>query len=76
MDASYHRMAYEYSDAGWDSLRNHLTDVPWEDMELGASSTGTEFCEPRFELMYIFLIVNTRSGLIHLHGFQQLVLLP
>ena len=30
----------------------------------------------RFELMYIPLIVSIRSNLIHLHGFQQLVLLP
>ena len=29
----------------------------------------------RLELMYISLIVNVRSSLIHLHGFQLLVLL-
>ena len=30
----------------------------------------------RLRLMYILLIVSTKSNLIHLHGFQQLVLLP
>ena len=30
----------------------------------------------RLELMYISLIVSIRSSLIHLHGFQLLVLLP
>ena len=30
----------------------------------------------RLELMYISLIVSIRSNLTHLHGFQQLVLLP
>ena len=30
----------------------------------------------RLELMYIFLILSIRSNLTHLHGFQQLVLLP
>ena len=31
---------------------------------------------PWEELMYISLIVSIRSNLTHLHGFQQLVLLP
>ena len=30
----------------------------------------------RFELMYISLIINIRSSLTYLHGFQLLVLLP
>ena len=30
----------------------------------------------RLELMYIYHIENIRSSLIHLHGFQLLVLLP
>ena len=30
----------------------------------------------RLELMYISLVVNIRSDLIHLHGFQLLLLLP
>ena len=32
--------------------------------------------EFRLELMCISLIVSIRSNLTHLHGFQQLVLLP
>ena len=30
----------------------------------------------RLELMYVSLIVSTRSNLTHLHGWQQFVLLP
>ena len=33
-------------------------------------------CGFRLELMYISLIENISSGLINLHGFQLLVLLP
>ena len=45
-DAPFHRIAYEYSRADWDGLRNHLRDVPWEDIfKLGASAADSEFCE-------------------------------
>ena len=27
-DASFHRIAYDYSRADWDGLRDHLRDVP------------------------------------------------
>ena len=37
-DAPFHRIAYDYSCANWD----HLRDVPWEDIfKLGASATAT-----------------------------------
>ena len=29
-DALFHRLAYDYSHADWDGLRDHLRDVPWE----------------------------------------------
>ena len=39
-------MAYDYSRAGWDGLRDHLRDVPWEDIfKLSASAAASEFCE-------------------------------
>ena len=45
-DAPFHRVAYDYSRADWDGLRDHLRDVPWEDIfKLGASTTASEFCE-------------------------------
>ena len=47
-DAPFHRIAYGYSRANWDSLRDHLKDVPWEDIfKLGASAAASEFCEFR-----------------------------
>ena len=45
-DALFHRIAYDYSRADWDGLRDHLRDVPWEDIfKLGASAAANEFCE-------------------------------
>ena len=45
-DAPFHCRAYGYSRADWDSLRDHLREVPWKDIfKLGASAAGSEFCE-------------------------------
>ena len=68
-DTSFHRVAYDYSCADWDGLRDHLRVVPWEDIfKLGASAAASEFVSGfRLELMYISLIVSIRSNLTHLH---------
>ena len=45
-DAPFHRIAYDYSCADWDGLRDHLRDVPWEDIfKLSASAAVSETCE-------------------------------
>ena len=45
-DALFHHIAYGYSHADWDGLRNHLRDVPWEDIfKLSASIAASQFCE-------------------------------
>ena len=45
-DVPFHRIAYDYSRADWDGLRDHLRDVPWEDIfKLSASAAASEFCE-------------------------------
>ena len=45
-DTPFHRMAYYYSRADWDGLRDHLRDVPWEDVfKFSASAAASEFCE-------------------------------
>ena len=45
-DAPFHDIAYDYSRADWDGLRDHLRDVPWEDIfKLGASAAASEFYE-------------------------------
>ena len=73
-DAPFHRIAYDYSHADCDGLRDHLRDVPWEDIfKLGASAAASEFCGwIQVGFMYIYHIENIRSSLIHLHGFQLL----
>ena len=60
-DALFHCIAYDYSHADWDGRRDHLRDVPWEDIfKLSASAAAaSEFCEWfRLKLMYISLIEN------------------
>ena len=45
-DAPFHSIAYDYSGADWDSLPDHLRDVPWEDIfKLSVSAAASEFCE-------------------------------
>ena len=45
-DVPFHLIAYDYSRADWDGLRDHLRDVSWEDVfKLGASAAASDFCE-------------------------------
>ena len=76
-DAPFHRLAYDYSCADWDGLRNHLRGFLWEDIfKLSASAAASEFCEwVQVGIdVYISFIVSVWSSLTHLHGFQLLVL--
>ena len=44
-DDPFHRIAYDYSFAHWDGLRDHLRDVTWEDIFKLSASAAREFCE-------------------------------
>ena len=45
-DALFQCIAYDYSCADWDGLRDHLKDVPWENIfKLSASAAASEFGE-------------------------------
>ena len=45
-DAPFHCIAYDYSPAAWDSLRDHLRNVLWENIfKLSAYAAASEFCE-------------------------------
>ena len=78
LDAPFHRIAYDYSHAEWDSLCDHMRDG------LGRVSLNSvhllllvNFVSGfRLELTYTSLIESIRLSLTHLHGFQLLVLLP
>ena len=75
-NAPFHRIAYDYSQADWGGLRDHLRDVPWKDIfKLSASAAASEFCE-WVQVGIYALIVIIRSNLTHLHGFLLLLLLP
>ena len=70
-DAPFHCIDYDYSRADWDGLRDHLRDVPWEDIfKLGASAAASEFSELVRVGIDVY-IPHTK----YLHGFQLLVLL-
>ena len=77
-DATFHRIAHEYSCVDWIGLCDHLRDVPWEDIfKPGASAAASEFCE--WIQVGIDIYIPHRKyqvSLIHLHGFQLPVLLP
>ena len=45
-DAPFHRIAYDGSRADWDGRRDHLREVPWEDIfKFSVSAAASEFCE-------------------------------
>ena len=45
-DPLFHHVAYDYTCADWDGLRDQLRDVPWENIfKLIASAAASEFCE-------------------------------
>ena len=44
-DAPFHCIVYDYSRADWDGLRDHLRDVPWEDIFKLGVSAARKFCE-------------------------------
>ena len=72
-DALFHHTTYDYSRAHWDGLQDHLRDVSWNDIfKPGYSAAGERV---HVEIMIIFL-VNIMLSLIHLNGFQLLLLLP
>ena len=48
-DAPFHRIAYDYSRADLNGLRDHSRDVPWKDtIKLSGSAAASEFCERVF----------------------------
>ena len=67
-NTSFHYIAYDYCHADWDSLRDHLRDVPWEDIfkfstSAAASDFVREFRWNWYIYIYISLIVSIRSNL-------------
>ena len=76
-DTPFHHVAYDYSCADWDGLHDNLRDHGRISLNSVLLLLLVNFVSGfRLELMYISLIVSIRSNLTHLHGFQQLVLLP
>ena len=45
-DTLFPFIAYDYSRANWESLRDHLRDLPWENIfKLNTSNAASELCE-------------------------------
>ena len=63
-DSLFHYIAYDYSCADWDSLYDHLRNVPWVNtFKLSVLLLLNFVCGLRLELIYTSLIVNMRSSL-------------
>ena len=79
-NAPFHCITYDYTCADWDGLHDHLRDIPWEDIfKLGASAAASEFCEwvqVGIDIYSPHRKYQVKIQVIHLHGFQLLVLLP
>ena len=77
-DAPFHRIAYDYSRADWDVLRDHLRHVPWKDIfKLGGSAAASEFCT--WVQFGIDVYIPHRKYQVEPHSspwFSELVLLP
>ena len=68
---TFHRIAYDiaydYSCADWDGLRDHLRDLPWEDIfKLGASAAAREFC--KWVQVGIDVYISQRKYQVKLHS--------
>ena len=76
-DVLFNWIAYGYFCADWDDHHDLLRDVPGRIyLKLVLFLLLLNFVSRlRLKLIYVFLIVNIRSSLTHLHGFQLLVLL-
>ena len=77
-DALLHCIAYGYSCADWEGLRDHLTNGTWNDIfKLSAPNAARKFCVWVQIGMDVYIPhLSIKSSLTHLHGFQMLVLLP
>ena len=69
-DVPFYFIAYDYSCADCDGLRDHLRDVPWgKSLNSMLLRLLVNFVSGfRLKLMYISLIVSIRSNLTYLHG--------
>ena len=74
-DAPFYHTACDYAHDDLDSLRDHLRDVPWEDIfKLGAFAAASEFCDYVQVRKDVYIPHrNNQVILTHLHGFQLLV---
>ena len=52
----FYRKTYSYSHADLYGLRNHLRDIPWEDIfKLSVSAAANEFCERVQAGIYVYI---------------------
>ena len=77
-NAPFHLIAYNYSHTDWDSLHDHLRDLPWEGVfKLCASAAASEFCKWVHVGIGVYIPHRKYQVKSHSsHGFQLLVLLP
>ena len=75
-DALFYQIVHAYSCADWNSLHDHLRDVPWEDIfKHSASAADKEFCEKIQVGIDVYIPHSKYQVKPHLHNFQLFLLL-
>ena len=66
-DTPFHRVGYDYFRANWDGNRDHLRDVPREDIfKFSTSAAASEFCE--WVLVRIDVYISHRKYQVKPHS--------
>ena len=67
-DTLLHHIAYDSLWADWDSLRDHLKHVPWEDIfKLGPSAAASEWVQVGIDI-YIYIHIPHRKYEVKPHS--------
>ena len=75
-DAFFHCTAFDYFPVNWDGFHNYLKNVLWEHILKFSTSRLLLNLVNGFQLEVMYIIINIRSSLFHLNGYQMLLLLP
>ena len=77
-DVSFQRIAHNFSCTNSNPLRDHLKNIPWQDIfQFSASSAASDFCEWfQVGIDDVYIIASIISSLTYLYGFQLFVLHP
>ena len=62
-DTPFHRVAYDYSHADWDGRRDHLRDVPWENIFKVKFRQASNHCKRFLEAAKLAYATKTKESI-------------